>query len=133
MTSNHYLEQAQSNQQAAHSVEKSYPDWAVTMCFYAALHWVEHYACVEGSNIEQEYPGRSPHESRRDYVDELARRLRNRNLRNAYEDLEKESRKARYLPGLNTDAKVYYTENKLKVTNSFQNLQKIRQILNDNL
>ncbi|MBD2775420.1 hypothetical protein [Iningainema tapete] len=133
MTCDYYLEQAKSNEQAARSVEKSYPDWAVTMCFYAALHLVEHYACVEGSNIEQEYPGHSPHDSRRQYVYDLADKLRNSHLRKVYKDLEKESRKARYLEGITTSAKVYYTKNKLKVTNSFQNLQQIKQILDDNL
>lgn len=129
MTCDHYLEQAKSNEQAARSVQKSYPDWAVTMCFYAALHWVEYYACVKGSDIEKEYDGRSPHESRRKYIDDLARKLGNRNLRNVYENLEKESRKARYLEDITTNAKIYYTENKLKVTSSFQNLQQIKQIL----
>ncbi len=129
MTCDHYLEQAKSNEQAARSLEKNHPDWAVTICFYAALHWVEYYACVRGSDIEQEYPGRSPHESRRDFVDDLARKLGNRNLRNVYEDLEIQSRKARYLQGLTTDARTYYTKNKSRVTDCFQNLQKIKQIL----
>ncbi|MBE9037154.1 hypothetical protein [aff. Roholtiella sp. LEGE 12411] len=129
MTCDHYLEQANSNEKAAHSLEKTYPDWAVTICFYAALHWVEYYASVTGCDIEQEYPGKSPHESRRDYVRELASQLRNNNLRNAYLKLEEESRKARYLQGLTTDAKVYYTKNNFKVIDSFQNLQKIRVIL----
>lgn len=101
----------------------------MTICFYAALHWVEYYASVKGCDIEQEYPGKSPHQSRRDYVKELASQLGNKNLRNAYLKLEEESHKARYLEGLTTDAKVYYTKNKSKVTDSFQNLQKIEELL----
>ncbi len=129
MTCDHYLEQAKSNEQAARSVVNSYPDWAVTICFYAALHWVEYYACINGSDIEQEFEGRSPHESRRDYVKNLSRQLGNRNLIKVYENLEKESRKARYLEDISTNAKAYYTKNKSKVTISLQNLQAIKQIL----
>lgn len=52
----YYLEQAKSNKQAVNTLEKTYPDWAVTIYFYAALHWVEYYACKTGCNISQEYP-----------------------------------------------------------------------------
>ncbi|MEI6442912.1 MAG: hypothetical protein WCO29_07245 [Nostocales cyanobacterium ELA583] len=129
MTCEHYLEQAKTNEQAARDLEKTYPDWAVTICFYAALHWVEYYACKKGCDINQEYPGPSPHSSRKDYIRELAFELGNRSLRNAYIELESESRKARYLQDINTSAKLYYTNNKLKVNQSFQNLQKIRLLL----
>ncbi len=129
MTCDYYLEQARSNEQAARSLEKTYPDWAITICFYAALHWVEHYACMTGCNIEQEYPYPSRHDSRKDYVRELANQLGNKSLRNAYIELERESRKARYLQDITTSAKLYYTQNKLRVTQSFQNLQKIKQVL----
>ncbi len=90
------------------------------------MHWVEYYACVRGSNIEQEYPGISPYESRRDNVDDLASNLGHCNLRKVYEGLENESCKARYLQCLTTNAKVYYTKNKLRVTDSFPNLHKIK-------
>jgi hypothetical protein len=129
MSCDHYLKQAENNEKAARSLEKTYPDWAVTICFYAALHWVEYYAVVTGCDIKQEYPGRSPHESRRNYIIELASQLRNINLRNAYIKLEQESRKARYLQGMTTDAKVYYSNNNFKVIDAFQNLQKIKQLL----
>ncbi|WP_353930224.1 hypothetical protein WJM97_18285 [Okeanomitos corallinicola TIOX110] len=129
MTCDHYLQQAKSNEQAAKSLENTFPDWAVTICFYAALHCVEYYACVRGSDIEQEYPGKSPHERRRNYVIGLASQLKNRNLRKVYQDLEDESRKARYLQNLTTNAKVYYTQDKFKVRESFQRVQQIREIL----
>jgi hypothetical protein len=129
MTCEHYLEQAKTNEQAARDLEKTYPDWAVTICFYAALHWVEYYACKTGCDINQEYPWPSPHKSRQDYIDELAFELGNKSLRNAYTELESESRKARYLQHINTSAKLYYTNNKFKVNQSFQNLQKIRLLL----
>ncbi|WP_373530367.1 hypothetical protein [Nostoc sp.] len=129
MTCDYYLEQAKSNEQAARSLEQTYPDWAITICFYAALHWVEYYACITECNIELKYPWPSRHNSRKDYVRDLANQLGNRSLRNAYIELEGESRKARYLQDITTNAKLYYTKNKFRVTQSFQNLQKIKQVL----
>ncbi|MBW4634691.1 MAG: HEPN domain-containing protein [Iphinoe sp. HA4291-MV1] len=135
MTCERHLEQAESNERAAHSVEHDYPDWAVTMCFYAALHWVEYYAGVRGYDIRSEYPHPSPHSSRGKYVKDLADRLRKPNLRTAYQYLERESRKARYLENpkdqtpLPDNANIYYTTNILEVTQSFNNLEKIKRIL----
>lgn len=138
MSCDPYLEQAKNNEQAARSIERDYPDWAVTMCFYAALHWVEYYACVNGHNIRKEHPASSPHESRWNYVFKLAKQLGNRNLLKVYENLENESKKSRYLKDIITNAKAlnakaYYTKEKLRVTQSFQNLQQIRQLLEDEL
>ncbi|BAZ81403.1 hypothetical protein PN497_10975 [Sphaerospermopsis kisseleviana CS-549] len=132
MTCDIYLEQAKSNEKAARSIEADYPDWAVTMCFYAALHWVEYYACVSGFDIHAEYKAddkESLHTSRRKYVDDISQELGNPNLRKAYAYLEQESRKARYLQNLSTNAKVYYTKNRFTVTDSFQKLQQIKQLL----
>ena len=69
MTCDYYLEQARSNEKAARSLEKTYPDWAITICFYAALHWVEYYACMTGCDIGQEYPWPSRHDSRKDTLE----------------------------------------------------------------
>lgn len=129
MTCDYHLEQAKSNEQAARSLREIYPDWAVTICFYAALHWVEYYACIKGINIQEAHPWPSPHESRKDYVRELATELGSNSLRNAYLELELESRKARYLQDIPSNANLYYTRNRHRVTDSFQNLQKIRQLL----
>ncbi|WP_066426885.1 hypothetical protein [Anabaena sp. 4-3] len=135
MTCDRYLEQAKINEQAARSIQQSYPDWAVTMCFYAALHLIEHYACIKGFDIEQykEQDQESRHTTRRKYVDDLAVQLRSRNLRIAYTYLEQESRKARYLKDITTNAKLYYTKHKDKVTESFENLRKIKQLLGTDL
>lgn len=137
MTCKHHLEQAKNNEQAARSIRDSYPDWAVTMCFYAALHLVEYYACVNGIDIASQYPlSKSVHDSRRNYVIDFSYELRNKNLRKVYEDLEEESKVARYMKNIyiNTEkyynTKKYYTERKEKVTQSFQNLQQVKQILN---
>ena len=134
MTCDIYLQQANNNEQAARSIENSYPDWAVTMCFYAALHWVEHFACVKGCNIHQEYKKEdheSRHTTRRRYVDDLAEKLGNLNLRKAYTYLEQESRTARYLQTITTNSKIHYTKNKLTVRESFQRLQQIKQLLDN--
>jgi hypothetical protein len=128
MTCDHYLRQARNNEQAARNIKDDYPDWAITICFYAALHCVEYYACSKKCDIKSEYPAPSPHESRRDYIFDLGEQLGNRNLRKVYQDLEDESQRARYLKNISTDTKSYYTNNK-KVNQSFQNLQQIKQIL----
>ncbi|OYD99700.1 hypothetical protein CDG79_39445 [Nostoc sp. 'Peltigera membranacea cyanobiont' 232] len=52
--------------------------------------------------------------------------------------MENESKKSRYLKDIIINAKVlnakaYYTKEKLRVTQSFQNLQQIRQLLEDEL
>ncbi|WP_201321926.1 hypothetical protein [Pseudanabaena sp. lw0831] len=128
MTYNKYQEQAKSNHKSAQSSRKTFPDWAVTMCFYTALHWVEYYACLKSVDISV-YGGKSPHDCRRLYVRELAKELNSRTLRKAYEELEKESKKSRYLVDLSTDAIVHYKLNNLKVDKAFQNLQIISVLL----
>lgn len=131
MPTEHHREQAQSNEAAAQSVRTSYPDWAITMCFYSALHWVEQYASMQGCDIEKEYKekGKSRHDRRRQYVIKIASNLSNKNLRLAYLALEEESKNARYLKNLNKSAIAYYTQDKNKVTNAFQKLQIVRQLL----
>ena len=123
-----HWEQAEHNERAASSVKLDYPDWAVTMYFYAALHWVERYALLNGCSIARDYDsGRSKHDSRKLYIEQVARELGNPSLRKAYENLEKDSRKARYLIGVNTTAPAYYTQP--RVTNSYRNLQTVKQLL----
>jgi hypothetical protein len=127
-----HFDQAEHNERAARSVERNYPDWAVTMYFYAALHWVERYAKLNGCDIERDYPdGRSRHECRRMYIDDVAYEQRRSTLRRDYEDLESESRKARYLEDLDSNARTYYTENRQKMTDSAQKLQRLKRVLND--
>jgi len=96
-----YFQQAEHNESTANIIKLNHPDWAITMCFYAALHWVEGYGIIQGVNIEvkyQEILGQSSlHEYRRRYVQDIAYELGNKKLREAYEDLQKESLKARYL------------------------------------
>jgi hypothetical protein len=127
-----HFDQAEHNERAARSTEGNYPDWAVTMYFYAALHWVEHYAKKKGCDIQIDYSdGRSPHECRRMYISDVAYEQSRRTLRTDYEELENESRKARYLEGLNSNARMYYSQNKQKVTDAAQKLQRLKRVLND--
>ncbi|HBB30399.1 MAG TPA: hypothetical protein DDZ80_05240 [Cyanobacteria bacterium UBA8803] len=123
-----HLEQAEHNESAASSVRQDYPDWAVTMYFYAALHWVEHYALLKGCNIARDYDsGRSKHDSRQQYINQIAIDLNNPSLRKAYQNLELDSRKARYLINLNTKAQTYYSQ--ARVINCYKNLQTVKNLL----
>ncbi|HBL10114.1 MAG TPA: hypothetical protein DD379_01520 [Cyanobacteria bacterium UBA11162] len=125
-----HLEQAEHNERAASSVKLDYPDWAVTMYFYSALHWVEWYARLNGCDIAREYDsGRSKHDSRQQYVNQLAKELGHPSLRKAYQNLEIDSRKARYLSSINITAQTYYTQP--KVTNCYKNLQTVKQLLRE--
>ncbi|MGB3654093.1 MAG: hypothetical protein WBA41_23185 [Rivularia sp. (in: cyanobacteria)] len=133
MTCQRYQEQSQSNEEAARNIENEYPDWAVTMCFYAALHWIEYYACQKGDDIESQFPEKSPHDSRRGYVRKLAKQLNNTRLEKLYNDLEDGSQKARYLQGLkryNCSAISYFKTHQSEVSKSFDKLQQIKDILN---
>ncbi|MBE9055734.1 HEPN domain-containing protein [Sphaerospermopsis sp. LEGE 08334] len=131
MTCERYLVQAQSNENAARSIESVYPDWSITMCFYAALHWVEYYACHKGDDISNQFPEKSPHDSRRGYVRQLAKKLNNRSLEKLYNDLESASRKSRYLEGVKyTSAIDYFQGHESEVGKCFEKLQQIKDILN---
>jgi hypothetical protein len=124
-----HLDQAESNKKVAKEIEQTFPDWSVTICFYTALHWIEGYAKRQGVDIKNEYDGRSLHERREKYVADVAKQLSSRTLRNAYEDLETESKKARYLEQLDTSAKEHYTKSRHKVNGAFQKLQIVKQVL----
>jgi hypothetical protein len=99
-----YQRQAEKNEQTADAARSGFPDWAVIMCFYAALHWVNDYAFRNNEMRELE-PGfhddrPSNHEARKRYVKKIARNKRYIDLEKAYKNLFDESMKARYLKGL---------------------------------
>jgi hypothetical protein len=125
-----YLLQAQSNENAARNIETAFPDWTVTMCFYAALHLVEYFACQRGHDISSLFPEKSPHDSRRGYVRKVARELNNRSLEKLYNDLEDASQKARYLKGIRCNSAIdHFKHHQSEVNKSLQKLQSIRDIL----
>lgn len=130
MTSERYLVQAKSNENAARSNESDYPDWTVTMCFYAALHCVEYYASKQGDDIPSQFPEKSPHDSRRGYVRKLAKKLDNKRLERLYNELEEASKKARYLENLEYQSAVdYFKSHQSEVNKYFDKLQQIKDIL----
>lgn len=134
MTSERYLVQAQSNEDAARSNESDYPDWTVTICFYAALHWVEYYASQKGDDIQSQFPEKSPHDSRRGYVRKLAKNQDMRALEKLYNDLESASQKARYLQSIKyTSAIDHFKAHRSEVNKSFEKLQQIKDILQNKL
>lgn len=125
-----HKKQAAYNCEAAQRVEQNIPDWAITMCFYAALHYVETYAIKTNVDIKNDYSRKqSLHEKRRDYIKDLAYTIRNRNLKKAYLSLEKESKNSRYINELRFNSREYYQCHRQKVTMALQNLQIIRQLL----
>ncbi len=81
-------------------------------------------AIIYGSNIADIL-----HESRTQYVDNLARDLGNRALRKAYEELERTSKKSRYLQNINTNSREFFNKQKKEVNKSFENLRIITQLL----
>jgi len=56
-TTAEHLAQAESNEQASLAVQPRFPDWAATMLFYAALHYVEAYffADADKSHLPAHY------------------------------------------------------------------------------
>lgn len=122
-----HREQAEFNEQAANDVELKYPEWAVTMYFYAALHWVEWYAKNKGDELP---PGSSPHDRRRNYIYNLANKLKNKDLRKAYDQLQRDSQTARYLENIKTNSRIHFdSHDRSKVSKSLSNLQIVKQLL----
>lgn len=106
-----YRRQAELNEQTARAAQLGFPDWAVIMCFYAALHWVNDYAFRQGDIGEFESDDDSPHGLRRKYVKRIARSKGWRDLEEAYELLYRASMTARYLrdlEDLNITAREHY-------------------------
>ena len=133
MPSEHsHREQAEYNEEAAVSIRDTAPDWAVTMCFYAALHWVEWYAKVQGHDLQRQYQNYpSPHDRILAYVFDIARNREDKDLNKAYQSLKNASQIARYLTDIRTNSRLYYTRHKpTDVDNSFHNFQIVKRQLN---
>jgi hypothetical protein len=127
-----HREQAEYNEQAAASIRDTSPDWAVTMCFYAALHWVEWYAKVRGDDLDRQYQNYpSPHDRLLAYVFDIAKNPQYRDLNKAYNDWKNASKISRYLTDIRTNSRLYYSRYKTReVDKSFDNLQIVKQRLN---
>ena len=127
-----HREQAEYNEQAAASIRDTSPDWAVTMCFYAALHWVEWYAKVRGDDLDRQYQNYpSPHDRLLAYVFDIAKNPQYRDLNKAYNDWKNASKISRYLTDIRTNSRLYYSRYKTReVDKSFDNLPIVKQRLN---
>lgn len=134
-----YRLQAESKERAARAVQENYPDWAVTMCFYSAIYWVNDYALLKGVDISLEYdPSLSTtpnklstmHQRRWNYIQNLSFQKDSKKLRKAYRWLWSESKVARYLENIESlkcTAYDYYINNKLvKVNLAFSYLSVIK-------
>jgi hypothetical protein len=131
-----YQQQAEWNEATAQAAKKGFPDWAVIMCFYAALHWVNYHACLSGKieelKVNESVSGRTltQHDLKKRYVQKIARedkqaveakykspknnqfkegRQRAKELEDAYKLLYSASMRARYLDGLSITAKEHYS------------------------
>jgi hypothetical protein len=127
-----HREQAEYNEEAALSIRDTSPDWAVTMCFYAALHWVEWYAKVRGDELARQYQNYpSPHDRLLAYVFDISKNPQYRDLNKAYNDLKNASQISRYLTDIKTNSRLYYSRYKTReVDKSFDNLQIVKERLN---
>jgi len=124
-----YQEQAESNEAAASHVRDKYPDWAVTMCFYAAIHWVNCYEKREDTIVRNPSTTDTPHGRRRNYVYDLSQKLQNRELRKAYDFLYDESIQSRYMEGLQETAISKYRWSSSTLNRAFRSLEIIRDCL----
>ena len=70
-----YQRQAECNEKTALAAQSGFPDWAVIMCFYAALHWVNHYALCNGDTKELDEGDDSPHHIQRKYVKKFPEKI----------------------------------------------------------
>ncbi|NET57197.1 MAG: hypothetical protein F6K47_13845 [Symploca sp. SIO2E6] len=96
-----YRRQARANEGTAKAARLGFPDWAVIMCFYAALHWINDYALRQGKKIyDSDVSDSSQHSARRKYVKKLARDNKWGDLQDAYQTLYQASMTARYLEDL---------------------------------
>ena len=125
-----HWQQAELNEEAAHSAREQFPDWAVTMCFYAVIHYVESHAIKARGKLDDLIGNRSNrHSQRREYVHNLAYRLREKDLIDAYEFVEDSSHKARYLTSIDKTAREHYAN--LGCDNVFEDLEYIRDLFKD--
>ncbi len=127
-----HLSQADSNKQSAIDCQSTYPDWTVTKCFYAAIHYIEAYALYRRDDINTLYRHVDPslHARRKHYLTDMA--IENgwsEEFLISYSKLEKASKKARYLEKINTTAVRHF---KIGSTYYIDLLQVINNTLNIN-
>jgi hypothetical protein len=93
-----YLLQAKINEESAKIAQKEFPEWAIIMYFYAALHFIKDYAYERNDLDKLEKIGnQSAHLSTINYVNNIAKDIKCYDLIAEYKYLFKESLLARYL------------------------------------
>lgn len=105
-----HLEQAESNEKSALADLADFPDWCVTKCFYAMLHYVEVYASYHNDSIESLYasPAISPHNKRKKYIDDISDKNDWDDLPIIYRKFYRASMKSRYLENINSSSVVHF-------------------------
>jgi len=131
-----YTEQAQLNEKAATNAAQSGDnDWAVTICFYSAIHYVKAYASYKQEDIYQLYFNQNKpnteHGRILDYVYDIS--YSNDNDRglsfSAYETLFHASMKSRYLKGIRTTARQCFNIN---IDQYFEKLATVKKLFKIN-
>ncbi len=93
-----YELQARVNEETAKLAHKDFPEWAIIMYFYAALHWINDYAYRNNQlSVLDKSDGISQHTSRKKYVKEIAYKKGCQDIYENYKFLFDESMLARYL------------------------------------
>jgi hypothetical protein len=123
---NIHRRQAIYNERLAMATARSgYRDWAVTMCFYSALHHTEAYAVFHGDDI-RDFSGNSLHRKRINYIDDIEYRRNFDGLVIAYQMLFYASMEARYLETLSCIAKEHFPED---LKDFFEALTTVKRLL----
>ncbi|BAZ87817.1 hypothetical protein [Dolichospermum compactum] len=125
-----HIKQAELNEDAADiAAQSECYDWAVTMCFYAALHYVEGHAIFNSKDIYAEYYNieSNQHNRRIAYVHDVSYDKYGDMLRSAaYETLYKASMKARYMENIPCYSRKYF---KLSFNRYFQELSIVKELV----
>lgn len=125
-----HIQQAKLNEEAAKiAAQSECYDWAVTMCFYAALHYVEGHAVFNQKDIYLNYSliASTQHTRRIAYVEDVSYAKYGDMLRSAsYETLYTASMKARYMENIRCYSRKYF---QFSCNRYFQELSKVKDLV----
>lgn len=129
---NTHLKQAEFNEKIAEiAAQSKHHDWAVTMYFYAALHYVEAYAAHHGDNIYELHKERkTQHDRRLAYIQDINYRETGGYESFAeYERLFEASKKARYLQDIKTTARKHFFNDLNQYSNGLSIIKELVKIV----
>ncbi|MEH2410510.1 hypothetical protein [Nostoc sp.] len=124
-----HFKQAELNEEAAKiAAQSECYDWAVIMCFYAALHYVEAHAIFHNKDIYSDYSYvYTQHNKRIAYVQDVSYEKSGDVLGAApFEKLYLASMKARYLENIKCYSKKYF---KLSFNKYFEELSTVKELV----